>query len=169
MHDFCFVILCPDCNDIGLRHTVNSIKVHHGEISHYGIAPGNSDTTRLERHTNIYKAGHTITSLIDKGLQQMKHDWAFIMISGGIIRPGVIKKYLYFAKRETDILFPVLDRKLWFDEASINGIFLHRQVIDKVGLFGNDHIDLQWAKLTWADHAIGHGFTFKAIVGAKLI
>jgi hypothetical protein len=166
------VILCPYCNFAGLRDTYNSIKSELEDTACVAMVGGNasdSDLRDLSRITQVYRGGKTITSLIDVGAKKLKTDWVITISAGVRIKYNIIKKYGTFLKSNKDILFPVIDRKHLFHEASINGILLSREAIEDVGEFGDEVEDLVSAKLLWAGEALNKGYKFKALVGAKLI
>jgi hypothetical protein len=167
-----FVILCPECNLGGLKYTSTSIKFEFPKckfITMVGKDAPKDEILEMSKHSRIIRGGNTITSLIDKGVEEMKSEWCMIVTSGSMIRPNTIKKYNYFLRGQKDILFPVMDRKYLFDEATINGILINRNTYKDIGELGDDDPDIQRVKLAWASKALDKGCKFKGIVGAKLI
>lgn len=166
-----FVVLCSDINVAGLRQTVSSVKFEFPDANVFAMVGNKAtdeDVDLLGKYCNVHRGGDSITSLINKGIDVSRTDWNFILVAGSSVKGAAFRKYLYFCRSEKDILYPVIDRKISFDEASINGIMVHRSAFDKVGKFVEDLADLAMAKLLWAYEAIEHGFHFKALVGAKL-
>jgi hypothetical protein len=170
-HNFGVIVLCPDCNYAGLRLTVNSLKSDFPGIPYIAVVEKNAHVENiktLEKYCHVYKAGETITSLIDCGMSKMNSLWRLIVVSGTPIRYSILKKFKLFITDEKDIVFPVINRKYLWDESSINGIFLHKNACE-IGEFGDEAVDISEAKLLWAGKAIDKGYKFKGIVGGRLI
>ena len=169
-NDFSVIILCPDCNVAGLRTTSGSVRreLHVPCVAMVGQDATDNNILELSAHAKVYRGGKTITSLIDEGVSKTELPWCFFVMAGGWLKENLVRKYLYFRRSDKDILFPVIDRKIWFDEGSINGIMVHRTAFTEVGLMGDDEPDINVAKLLWAMRAIEHKYTFKGIVGAQL-
>ena len=166
-----FVILCPATNIAGLRLTANSIRANFPESQMFAMVGKNIDDRdfkELNKFCVIHKGGDSITSLINHGIDISKTEWNFIAVAGCAIRNRMLNKYLYFRKSEKDILYPVIDRKVAFYEASINGIMVHKNAFVEGGKLSEEMKDICNAKLFWAGELIGKGFQFKALVGAKL-
>ena len=165
------IILCPDRNSGGLKSTANSIKAEMPKVPYVTMVEYNTrddDVEDLAKYSRICKGGKTITSLIDIGVKEIRTEWCFIVMSGSRIKKSIFGKYSRFATSEKDVLYPVVDRKHLFDEASINGILLHAPMYEEIGGFGDEY-DLQEAKLLWAGRALDKGCNFKALVGARMI
>jgi hypothetical protein len=176
--DVGFVILCPDRNVGGLRNTLGSV-THHSynreSICVVGEDATAAELKELKQHCETHKGANTITSLINVGMKKIKHEWAFIVFSGSRIQPYLERKIETFAKNDTDVLFPVVDRKCNFIDGSFNGVLFNKKFFAKVGEFVTADMqkqglnDFELAKMFWAVDAIGHGCTFKAIVGMRVI
>jgi hypothetical protein len=165
-----FVILNPDCDPHALRKTTNGIKEYFPLSSILCVVGSKSvNVELLGNYCKVYVGGNTITSLIDVGMENMKTDWSFIITAGTPVRRNSLKKHIYFLRSEKDILYPVVDRKIWFDEATVNGILLPTNAIKEVGKMGDNNHSLKLIKLLWTLTAIERGFRFKALVGARLI
>lgn len=170
--NFGVVILCPDANSGGLKTTTNSIKVEFSGVNYVAIVGNNAhieNVKSLEKYCRVCYGGKTITSLIDKGVTELQADWRLVIMSGSLVRYNVVKKYRMFAKSEKDILYPVIDRKYLFYEASINGIFMSKSAYDDIGAFGDNIPDLKETKLIWATKALEKKYRFKAIVGGRFV
>jgi hypothetical protein len=133
------------------------------------VGKKNADMDQMNKHCKVYVGGNTITSLIDTGVENTKGDWSFIVSAGSPIRHNSLRRYMYFLGGDKDILYPVVDRKIWFDEATINGILMNKKAIQEVGKMGDNNYNLKLIKLLWTVNAIKHNYIFKAIVGARLI
>lgn len=166
------IILCPERNSGGLKRTANSIKSEIPRCPCVSVVGNNTtkdDIIDLSKYSRISVGGKTIMSLIDRGMEEIDRDWCLVVVSGGAIRSSILYKYAYFTKSDKDILFPVIDKKYLFYEASINGILLNSGTYKNVGKFGDEEISIQDAKLYWSDRAIERGCKFKAIVGARFV
>jgi hypothetical protein len=169
--NFGVTILCPDLNSGGLKYTTNSIKATFPSIDRICMVGSNAktiDITYLSNICQIKKAGKTITSLIDDGICSLNKEWCLVVMAGSIIRYNIFKKYKYFAE-DKDILFPVIDKKFLFPEASINGILMRKETYEDVGKFGDSVEDIREAKLIWAAKALEKGYKLKGIVGARFL
>jgi hypothetical protein len=166
--EFGIVILCPERNLGGLRGTASCCRDQFG-VPFCCIVGDNakpSEIREMSAYCPVFQGGNTITSLIDVGVNVSKMPWNLVVMAGSYLRTGMVKKYRYFARSEKEVLYPVIDRKYIFDEASINGIMIHQNAIKEVGEFGSG-ADLSLVKLHWANKAIEKGYKFKALVGVK--
>lgn len=176
--DIGFIILCPDRNVGGLRNTLGSIQ-HHSYNREAICVVGNdvlsASLKEMKQFCETYKGENTITSLINLGLKKLKHDWAFLIFSGGRIPAFLERKLNLFTKNDTDVLFPVIDRKINFIDGSFNGVMINTKFFAKVGEFSTTEMvkeginDFELAKMLWAIQAIEKGCNFKAIVGMRII
>lgn len=169
--NFGVVILCPDFNPGGLRYTVKYLNIDFPGIpvmAVTGVDIHQEDFEALSKSCRVCRGGKTITSLIDAGVDCTQRDWLFFIVAGGRLRPNTFKKFVYFTTAERDILFPVVNNKYLFDEASISGLLINRAAFAEVGRF-DVHDDMGKSKLWWAGAAIKKQYKFKALVGAKMI
>ena len=165
------VVLCPDCNIGGFKNTANSIKADFPKTPYLGVVPAKSTASEvadMARYGPVAKGGDTITSLMSVGIRECDRDWCLLVTCGSWLRYSTFKKYLTFAKSDKDILYPVIDRKNIFHEASINGILMARKAFDDIGPFVECE-DLSESKMFWAAGAIYKGYNFKALIGARFI
>jgi hypothetical protein len=129
----------------------------------------------MKQCVTTYKGSNTITSLINKGLKECKHDWAFVIFSGSWACPYIENRFATWAQKESDILFPVVDRKCDFVTGSFNGVLINTKFFAKVGDFACSTMekaglnDFELSKMLWAVEAMKNDVTFKAIVGMKII
>lgn len=169
---FGFIIICPDRNLGGLKSTVKSIREFFSQHPYFCILSNDaipSEINEFERICPIFTGGGgSITSLINLGIRKATEDWNFIFFAGTILRPNTIKKYLNFVKHEKQIFYPVINKKWVFDEASINGILLHKNAIRDIGEFAEKLSNLQIVKLFWALDAMEKGYQLNALVGTGL-
>lgn len=157
-----FIILNPDNNPTALRITTNTIKDNFPHVKVASVIGA-----KAEDDSQI-KGGSTITSLIDAGFKNTKTEWCLITMAGTYIRHYHLRKYGLFLKDEKEILYPVVNKKYAFDEATINGILINRKAIEDVGAFGDGNWNIQLVKMLWAIKAIDRGYRFVALVGARL-
>jgi hypothetical protein len=122
-----------------------------------------------------HKGENTITSLINVGMKKNKHDWAFLFFAGSRLPPSIEKIIAVWANKDSDVVFPVVDRKWEFSSGSFNGVLINTKFFKEVGDFPDVSVekdglnDFEFAKLLWAAQAIEKGVSFKAIVGMKII
>lgn len=176
--DYGFVILSPDRNVAGLKNTLGSIRFYSYNRQAICIvdedAPS-SEVKEMKKMCDVYKGENTLTSLINAGMKKNKHEWAFIMFAGSRIPPSLEYKLDLWAKKDSDVVFPVVDRKWQFVEGSFNGVFINKKFFNSVGDFPTATMkkqgfnDFELAKMFWAVDALDKGCTFKAIVGMKVI
>jgi len=168
--DLNIAVVCSDCNIGSFKNTASSIKGDFPKVSYFGVVPNNStalEISDMSRYGRVIKGGDTITSLMSKGICESK-DWCLLVMCGSWVRYNLVKKYRYFLKSKKDIIYPAVDRKYLFYEASINGILIHRDSFEDIGNF-EDFEDLSESKLNWAVTAIDKGYSLKSIVGARFI
>lgn len=168
--DYGFIILCPDSNTALLKSTVSSITARHLEKNFFAVSADSISTKDFKEMKNfcpIYKGGSTITSLINTGMSKTKNEWNFIFFAGVVVRRKINDRFSYFVNDTKDILFPVINGKTNFIDATLNGIFLNKKTWDLVGNM-EDEGSLEFVKCIWAAKAIESGVKFKAIAGAKI-
>ena len=178
--NFGFVILSPD-HDVGrLKSTMNSIRNRYLNIPCVCATGKDATTEDLKEMNEIcpaFRGGTTFTSLINKGMAKGHKEWNLIIVEGTIVRRGMEWKYSRFIENDLDILYPIVvdyDRDgkpiklhISFDEAPLNGIFIHQKAFKLVGNFGDNPLEIE--KLLWALDANKKGCKFKGILGAKMI
>lgn len=165
-----FVILNPESDPTGLRTTMRTIAEHYPECGALCVVGKKAvGTFECKQYADVVEGGNTITSLIDAGVKNAKTDWCFIITSGTYLRSKSLRKYENFCRSEKDILYPVVDRKYAFDEATINGILMPKKAIQEVGCFGDDNHSIQLVKMLWVLQAMNKGYKFKALIGARLV
>jgi hypothetical protein len=167
-NNYGFVILCPERNFGGLKVTARSIESFFPN-QHYLCVVGDDvskeEFSEFNGICRTIRAGKTYSSLINTGLSESRTDWSLFFMAGHTARPGVMSRYLHFCKNDKHVLFPVIDRKWQFHEASIHGLFMHKKAVKEVGPFTDQEEDFQTVKLLWAGSALEKGYQFRALVG----
>ncbi len=131
-----FVVLCPDFNLGHLRSTVSSIKGSYPNSGITAVLSADARQSDLDDAAHVCRAvreGKSITGMINAGLKNDSPEWNLVIIAGSWVRGWVLRKLSYFVDSELDVLYPVVDNKHTFDEATINGILVHRKTVDLVG------------------------------------
>jgi len=165
-----FIILCPDSNFALLKSTVSSISIRHPQKNFFGVTANTISLKEFKDLKNlcpVYKGGLTITSLINAGMEKAKNEWNFLFFAGVSVKTKIDKKFSNFINDEKDILFPIVDGKANFVDATLNGLFINKKTWDRIGPMDSEG-PLDIVKLIWAAKAIDHGVKFKAIAGTKL-
>jgi hypothetical protein len=106
--------LSLDHNQNSLKNTINSIKKYAWDRQSICLTDDSASDEELQSLNKLcssYRAGNTITSLINLGFEELKNDWIFILFSGSLIQRYLEKKLQLFAKEENEILFPVIDNR----------------------------------------------------------
>jgi hypothetical protein len=176
--DVGFLILGPDRNVAGLINTLGSIRNQkHKDASIY--VAGNDATDEDLKEFSVYcpsfKGGNTITSLVNTGMKKIKSEWVCIVFGGSRIPFDMEKKWETFCKSESDILYPIVEKKYNFVDGTFNGVLINKKFFLKVGKFPNVTMqkhgmnDFEFVKLLWATDALQHGAMFKGIVGMRVI
>jgi hypothetical protein len=165
-----FVILCPEHTVKLLQQTVGSIRSNYGDNPCICVTDETinaEDMAAMRRICPTFKGRSTFSSLINVGMKQAPAPWNFIVMAGSYIRPRLDQKFSLFLESEKDILYPIANGKYAFDEATINGLFMHKDTFKLVGDMANVG---RWdvVKLMWAMDAIAKDVRFKAVANSKL-
>lgn len=174
-YKFGFVILCPERNVAGLRNTVSSIKQGYPWAKILCVV-GNDVTEKelqdMQAICETIVGEDTITSLINLGVKSSQTDWNVLVFAGSWIRSCLYRQFDLFVKKETDILFPVVDGRMNFIDGSMNGIVIHKKALELAGDFPRmqkaGYNELEMIKTFWAYAAIEQGCRFKAIIGMRV-
>ena len=94
-------------------------------------------------------------------------DWNFVVVAGTILRKDMHIRFGRFVEKDTDILFPVAEGKYNFIDATINGLFMHKDMFKQVGDW-DTNTSLELCKTLWAGYAVEKGCKFKAITNMKI-
>jgi len=165
-----FIILSPDCNPGTLKKTVRTIQEYFPQNQYCCVVSSEAkDIEEMKKVCPIKIGGRTITSLINEGIEKSKQEWVFILMAGVWLHANSLRKYELFLESDREILYPVVDRKIGFDEATINGILMSKKAFQSIGKFSDQNHSITLVKMIWAIDALALGFKFKALVGARLL
>lgn len=144
------------------------------------VAGQNATDKELEEMNKMcksYKAGNTITSLMNKGMHESKSDWNVFVMEGSFVEMRSIKKLQNFIKSEKDILFPIVieqdlknNRVLPHDNflnCTLNGLTINRKTFGMIGNFSDNPLEI--SKLVWGLDAMHQGCKFKGVLGAQIL
>lgn len=175
--DVGFIVLCPDRTLDGLKNTVRSIK-YQSETECIAVVPQDTTSQEMKEFKVIcpstYKGKDTITSLVNVGMKRLKHEWGCLVFADSRISLYLDRKFK-FATSEKDVLYPIVEKKAGFVDASFNGVLINKVFFKEVGDFPTHTIqrkdlnDFEMAKLLWGLDAIDKGVVFKGIVGMRVI
>jgi hypothetical protein len=157
------VIISPMGNEKEETITANTVENLVKNYDFFVIAPKNPDKKQY-KYTTFF-GENSIASLCNEGIRRCRKDWAYIVFAGSKIRKYVDVKLSRYAESEKDVIFPVVDRKWNFIDATTNGLLINKNFYMDVGNF-KDVNDFKLTKLEWADKAIAKGAKFKAIVNS---
>lgn len=159
-----FVILALPGTLSEVKITINYIRTLF-DGPHIRIATSRSGVERYKSlGCPIDIATKTITELVNLSVSKSVYDWNLVLVSGSKIKKNLIKKYLYFCRRDEDFIYPVVNRKWLFSEASINGMMYNKKFIPVAPEL---ETDMPVAKAAWGTEIVRAGGQLKAIVGAS--
>jgi hypothetical protein len=163
-----FIVVCCELNPKLAISTVNSIKSQYGcpIVCTFPKTASDDLINEVKKHAVVYRGEDTFSSLLNLGLQKTTTDWNFVIVGGSIPRRNLDKKFCLFVENEKDVLFPIVDGKTNFIDATVNGLFLHRKIYEEVGELPK-HPNWEVCKLFWALDAVDKGYKFKAIANSK--
>lgn len=176
--DLGFVILCPDRSTAGLKNSLGSIKLRSYQRDSICVVDKSSTTKDVKDLKDLcptYKGKDTITSLINTGMKKIKNEWVCMIFGGSRIPHNIEKKLSLFCKKDSDVIYPLVENKYNFVDGSFNGVTINKNFFEKVGDFPDQKMkkdglnDFELAKLLWADAAMEHGVVFKGILGMRVI
>ena len=164
-----FIVLSPDQNVGLLKSTVNSIKTHYDSPIVTIVSKSATDKTikEMELICPTFQGKSTYSSLMNLGMEKTTENWNFFVFSGSIIRKKMDIKFASFIESEKDILFPIANNKIYFNNATINGLLVHKKTWKEVGEM-EEIGSLEYIKTIWANKAIEKGVQFKALTGCKI-
>ena len=168
--DFGFIVLCPENHSGSLKSTVNSIKARYPKYPVICITEKTTKDENLKKMKEIctvYKGQDTFSSLINIGMKNTKAEWNFILCAGPLIPNKIDKRFSFFIENKKDVLFPIVDNKTNFVDATLNGLLINKETWKEVGEMANTG-PLEIVKLMWALDAIAKGVQFKAISSVKI-
>lgn len=181
LKNFGFIILSPEHNIGGLKGTLRSILNNYSSFVNVVCVTG-QDTKKVQfdemnEICRTYKAGNTITSLINMGLEKGHEEWNIIIMEGCWVKRNLHLKYSNWIKSYKDVLYSIFINynkegdpvKIFkdFEECSLNGICINRKFFKEVGKFSDNPLNI--SKLFWSMEASDKGAEFKGILGIKII
>jgi hypothetical protein len=176
--DVGFIVLCPDRNTASLKNTVGSVGHHTTGRECIAVVPKITTPKEMKEFKNIcdtYKGQDTITSLVNIGMKRLKHEWGCLLFGGSRIFQYTERRFKNFIRSERDVIYPIVEQKLGFVDASFNGLVINKGFFEEVGDFPTAAMqkeglnDFEFAKLLWALDAIEKRAQFKGIVGLRII
>lgn len=168
--DFGFIILNPESNPSLLKNTVNSISNKFEKAQYICATEKTVKTDSFKEMKAIcptFKGEGTYTSLMNVGMKHAPAEWNFFIMAGTYVRPQLDQKFSFFMENEKDILFPIVENKYNFVDATLNGLLVHKTCFKEVGNMAEIG-PFEVCKLMWALDAMDKGYKFKAILGVKL-
>jgi hypothetical protein len=157
------IVISPEGNENDETITINTMQNLVKKYDFFVMSPKNQDKKQY-KYTTFF-GENSIASLCNEGIKRCRQDWAYIVFAGSKIRKYVDAKLTKYIQSEKDVIFPVVDRKWNFINATINGLLINKHFYIDVGNF-KDVNDFQITKLEWADKALNKGAKFKAIVNS---
>lgn len=167
--DIAFIILSHDGDSDKVRTTYRSIRRNYDcpVVAVMGDESHRDDVMKVEVFCRVFRGSKTITSLINAGMNNCPSPWGILAMSGAHVPKNFDSKFSIFLENENDIMFPVLDGRHGFLEATLNGLMISRTAWEKIGPMATQN-SLEICKLFWALDAVETGCRFKAVVGAKI-
>lgn len=178
--NFGFVIIAPSHHYGNICCTVRTIKNRYPGIQHICVVGNDTSAENFKELNEVcptHKGKDTITSLLNTGMKKGCKDWNLFVIEGSIVRPNLNRKYSLFIEDEKDVLFPIVTEyektgkikrvRSDFEDATLNGMFLHTKTFKAVGNFVDSSI--LSSKFIWATKAQELGCKFKGVLGARLL
>jgi hypothetical protein len=179
--NFGFIILSPDHNIGGLKGTVRSIINNYSSSTNIICITGkNTKQNQIKEMKEVcktYKGGDTITSLINTGLEKGHEEWNIIIMEGSWVKKNLHLKYSKWIESYKDVLYSIFINynkegypiKVFkdFEECSLNGICINRNLFKEVGKFSDDSLNV--SRLLWSLEAKSKQANFKGILGIKII
>jgi len=175
-----FAIISPQPNLGNLMCSVRSIKNNYPTAPYLCVTSKDVKADQYKKMgelCQVYKGKNTVTSLINLALKKSKADWTVVIMEGVPIHRGVDKKLSLFIENEKDVLFSITmeyDKqgrvskvRNNFDEATLNGMLIHKDTFKEVGDFTDE--DIPTSKLFWQAKAVELGCKFKGILGMKIL
>lgn len=165
--DWGCLVLCPDRAVRSLQLTAKSLR-HFHDVPMIAVVP--KGTTRaitddMKKTCDVVRGKETYTSLINVGVNKMTTDWNLVVFAGSTFKPNFLRRYLTFLDGEQDVIFPIVEGKYHFYDGSMNGVWFHKSIFQKVGKMP-EIADIQQARTVWAYEAQLAGYKFKGVLGS---
>jgi hypothetical protein len=178
--NFGFVIIAPRHDYGNICCTIRTIKNRYSNSPYICIVGNDTPKPNFDELNEVcptFKGKDTITSLINTGMKKGCKEWNLFVMEGTIVRPNLDRKYSLFIESEKDVLFPIVTEyeksgkvkkvRSNFEEATLNGMFIHAKTFKEVGNFEDSSIPT--SKFIWGVRAQELGCKFKGILGAQLL
>lgn len=177
--DFGYTILSLDYNIGGLKNTIRSIKNNYDNAKIICVV--NQDVSKeqfkeMKEICDIYKGGKTVTSLINKSFEKIKHEWNILIIEGARICKNLEKRYSTWIKDEKDIIYPLIvendknghPQRIYdsFYNCTLNGICINKKFYKQVGNLSDNPLEV--SRKFWAIEANSKSAKFKTILGIRI-
>lgn len=157
-------VICTGFASQAIKRTIESCFYLDHKSENMIIVKEDFDKNQIDPSWgNLIVGGNSITEMIDLGCKNAKTDWVYFVLAGTRLQKRIDSKNALHVSSYKDVLFPVINRKWNFIDATLNGLLLNRKFHAEVGDFGSGN-DLMITKLIWADKALSLGVKFKAIV-----
>lgn len=157
-------VICTNSVGSGIKRTIESCFYLDHPCENIILVKNDFDTNQLESSWGrVVSGGTAITDMIDLGCKNAKTDWVYFVLAGTRLQKRIDSKNALHVTSYRDVLFPVINRKWNFIDATLNGLLLNKNFHQEVGDFGSGN-DLVVTKLIWAEKALHLGVKFKAIV-----
>jgi hypothetical protein len=157
-------IICTGPSAAGIKKTVESCFYLDHPSKNLIVVKDDFDKTQINpAWGKLVIGGTAITDMIDIGCKNAETDWVYFVLAGTRLQKRIDSKNALHVKSYKDVLFPVINRRWNFIDATLNGLLLNKKFHEEVGDFGSGN-DLMVTKLIWADRALSMGVKFKAIV-----
>lgn len=161
-----FIVVCPDANVAHLACTARFLNNRYA--SRPFIAVTNGPTDELSKICPSHRGGLCYQSLFNLGFRHATAPWNFVIAAGGPVPKNLDQKFSQFIESDKDILYPIVERRTNFVDATMNGLLIHRDTYRLVGNLGESN-PLEICKLLWATDALALGCKFKAVAGCRVI
>jgi hypothetical protein len=165
---FGFIVLCLDDLPSEVSVTISRIRSIFKDPYIRLAMPLRLACDEMERYKKfkvpIDMSEGTITGMMNLSSSKSSFDWNLILMAGACVTQNLIKKYLYFCRHDKDFVYPVVDRKWVFSEASINGMLYNKNTTPEAP---ENESEMPMAKAAWGAEIIRSGGRLKAIIGAK--
>lgn len=118
-------------------------------------------------HVGVKVGGHSVTSLINVGMESPPAEWNVLVFAGVHIKERLDQRYSTFLADRLDIFYPLIWGAWTFIEAPLNGLCIHRDTFKEIGEFSNEN-SLEICKMMWFLNATDLGCKFKAVAGCRM-
>jgi hypothetical protein len=168
--DFGFIILAPEHNLGHIKSTVRCIKIRYPNTSVICVtdkSANRKDLAEIKEICPVYRAKDTFSSLVNKGMKETKNFWNIFVCAGATVGYEVYDRLSFFVSGENEVLFSVISKNHTFETCSLNGMFINKNVWQKIGPWENEG-NINEIKSFWCAYGLEKGIKFKGILGIKI-